>query len=601
MTWTFIPRSDFQMKNEINEILYLSQDGASREAQYATEQAKDVLNEMMRKQRKVYYVQMGSYLRGKSLMDVLDATELAISKIKTAGCMSVINPRDDLISQDTFVRALPVVYDFAHDRNAALRARKVYTAHLASLLPFYGNKSGSTNPCYIMYTRTGEPFYMNPFHTEDREKVSHELFFGPSGSGKSASICYMAMQSMAVNNPRMFLFDYGNSFKLLGDYMERHGKKVKRFVLSSSSDDVLAPFFETKKALAYAEKSQAISAGTWRSKTDDAENGQEQGEDDEERDYLAEMEYILRIMVTGGNNHEHLSQSQLTYIRQALIRGLKKSVEAGEPHARPVHMAEAMRELADEEANRDGRLEQIALELRKMADSIALWTDGLHGMLFNRHASGFDPDYDLTIVELGALGTQGKEDMLAVAGLSAIYAITAMAETLQGSGRAIEVKIDEAHLWAKIRLLILGLIVGVKVFRKLGCWLNVITQDITDFVGDAKKILGNAEFWWLMRMDEKEIRQAEEILNLSEETRHLIRFPRKEERRFVEGISMSSKFPNTLIRFVPPSLMLALGQTDAKEKEARYRLMREHGIEELDAALMVADQIHNARKAYQMH
>lgn len=595
MTWTIIPRSDFRMKNEINEILYLSQDGASREAVFATEQAKDVLNEMMRKQRRVYYVQMGSYVRGKSLMDLLDATEVAVSKIKASGCVAVINPRDDVISQDTFVRALPVVYDFAHDRNAALRARKCYTAHLASLLPFYGNKSGSKNPCYIMFTRTGEPFYMNPFHTEDREKVSHELFFGPSGSGKSASICYMAMQSMAVNNPRMFLFDYGNSFKLLGDYMERHGKKVKRFVLSANSPDVLAPFFETQKALAYAEKSQAISAGTWISGADDTQNQ----DDDEERDYLAEMEYVLRIMVTGGNNHEHLSQSQIAYIRQALIRGLKKSVAAGEPHARPVHMAEAMRELADEEAMREGRLEQIALELRKMADAISLWTDGLHGMLFNRHASGFDSSYDLTIVELGALGKEGKQDMLAVAGLSAIYAITAMAESLQGSGRSIEVKIDEAHLWAKINLLISGLIVGAKVFRKLGCWLNIITQDITDFIGEARKILGNAEFWWLMRMDEKEIRQAEEILNLSEETRHLIRFPRKEERRFVEGVSMSSKFPNTLIRFVPPSLMLALGQTDAKEKEARQRIMREKGISELDAALEIAAQIEAARRSYQ--
>ena len=45
--------------------------------------------------------------------------------------------------------------------------------------------------------------------------------------------------------------------------------------------------------------------------------------------------------------------------------------------------------------------------------------------------------------------------------------------------------------------------------------------------------------------------------------------------------------------------MLALGQTDGKEKEARYRLMREHGISELDAALMIADHIEQARRKYQ--
>lgn len=593
MTWTVIPRSDYLMQNEIKEVLYMSEDGASREAVFATEQATEALEEMMRNGQRVFYVQMGLYLRADSLQELIDVGETAIAKIKSGGCFQVINPRFDLISQDSFIRALPGVYDFAHDRNAALRARKCYTSHLASLLPFYGNKSGSKNPCYIMYSRTGEPFYLNPFHSSDREKVSHELFFGPSGSGKSASICYMAMQSMAVNNPRMFLFDYGNSFKLLGDYMERHGKKVKRFVLNGNSNDVLAPFFETQKALAEVNKARAINEGTWMKNSDSDADG------DEERDYLAEMEYILRIMVTGGKNDVNLSQSQIAWIREALIRGLNKSVEQGEPHARPVHMEQAMRDMADEEAKREGRLEKIALELREMADAISLWTGGLHGMLFNRHASGFGEEYDLTIVELGALGKEGKQDMLAVAGLSAIYAITAMAEKLQGSGRDIEIKIDEAHLWAKIPLLMSGLVVAVKVFRKLGCWLMVITQDISDFGGDGQKILGNAEFWWLMKMNEKEINQAESILNLSSETKYLIKFPRKEERRFVEGISLSARFPDTLIRYIPPSLMLALGQTDSKEKQQRYQLMKEKNISELDAALLIAEEIELSRRRFQ--
>lgn len=592
MSWTIVPQSDHMMKMEVDKILYQSQDTASRQAKYAEDQANEVHEEMMRNKHKVFYVQMGVFLKNASLSDLLDSTEVTMAKIKTSGCIEVINPKFDLISQDSFIRALPTVYSFAHDRNAALRARKCYTAHLAAMLPFYGNKSGGKNPCYIMFTRTGEPFYLNPFHEGDREKVSHELFFGPSGSGKSASICYMSMQSMAVNNPRMFLFDYGNSFKLLADYMERHGKKVKRFVLSANSEDVLAPFFETDKALEQAAMAQAISDGTWTPSTKD------DGEDDENREYLAEMEYILRIMITGGRNIE-LKQSQIARIQRALIRGLQKSKDKNEPHARPIHMAEAMEEMAKEEMQSEHGQPEIALDMREMADAIRVWTTGTRGLLFNRHAKGFSPDYDLTVVELGALGKEGSEDMLAVAGLSAINTITALAEKLQGSGRAIEVKIDEAHLWAKIPLLMSGMVVAVKVFRKLGCWLCIITQDITYFKGDAKKILGNAEFWWLMKMDAKEIAQAETILNLSDEVKHLIRYPRKEERRYVEGISMSSKYPDTLIRFVPPSLMLALGQTDSKEKEQRYRIMEEQGVSELDAALIIAEQIETARRQYQ--
>ena len=595
MTWTVIPQSAHQMQLEIDTILNLSQDGASRRAKYATEQALEVHEEMMRYNRRVFYVQMGVFLRASSLHELLDVTERAVAVVSTSDCISIVPPQYDLISQDSFIRALPTVYDFAHDRKSALRARKCYTAHLASLLPFYGNKSGGVNPCYLMYSRTGEPFYLNPFHKNDRSRVSHEVFFGPTGSGKSATIVNMTAMSMAVNNPRMFIFDYGESFKLLADYAECHGKKVKRFVLNANSDDVLAPFFETDKALAEAAKAKAISDGTWKSNQEDQD-----GDEAERRSYLNEMEYILRIMVSGGSNDVTLTPSQIARLNTALVRGLNISKEKGEVHARPVHMMEALLEMADEEAKKEGGMREIVLELRDRAEAVRLWTQGLRGMLFNREAKGFDPDYDLTVIELGNVAGLGSEDMLAVAGLSAIYTITALAEKLQHSGRAIEVKIDEAHLWAKVKLLMSGLVVGSKVFRKLNCWLTIITQDVTDFVGDAIKLLANAEFWWLMKMAKTEIDQLAKVRELDPETRYLLDFPRKEGGRFVEGISLSVKYPPTLVRYVPPSLILALGQTDGNEKDARRQLMEKHHISELGAALMIADEIDAVRLRYQL-
>ena len=46
---------------------------------------------------------------------------------------------------------------------------------------------------------------------------------------------------------------------------------------------------------------------------------------------------------------------------------------------------------------------------------------------------------------------------------------------------------------------------------------------------------------------------------------------------------------------MPPSLFLALAQTEPEEKAARYQLMQQHGINELDAALMIAEEIDRAR------
>ncbi len=594
MTYSIIPQTDAQMKYEMSLVSKKSADTVSRQADYANEQAETAYEEMMRNNEKVFYAQIGIYLGADSLESLLDNTETTIAEVRSTGVIQVVDPQWDLFPQHSYIKALPCVYDFKSDRNAALRARKSYTSHIASLLPFFGNKSGGENPCYIMYTRTGEPFYLNPFHPDDKERVSHEVFFGPTGSGKSATVCYMTLMSMAVNNPRTFLFDYGGSFKLLADYAEARGKKVKRIKFTRNSDDVIAPFFETKKALAEVKQAELINQGNY--KTD--KNAKDEDED-EKRTYLGEMESILRVMVTGGNELENanLSQTDLAQLSQALARGLQLSVDLGEPHARPVHIADAMQQMADEESQREGGIADVAKSMYEKATALRRWTQGLHGILFNRTASGFDPQYDLTLVEIGNLAK--TPDMMAVAGLSAIYNITAMAEDLQNTGRSIEIKIDEAHLWAKIGMLIDGLMVGAKVFRKLSTWLCIITQDASDFEGDAAKILTNAEFWHLMKMSEKEIKQISTILTLDEEVQHLIKFPKKERGRFVEGVSISDKYPDTLIRYVLPSLVLALAQTEGIEKEARTALMKKHQCSELEAVYMIADEINQSRLAFQ--
>lgn len=592
MSYTIIPQSDFMMKGEVNKILYLAQDGASREAKYATEQAEEVHNEMLKNKQKVFYLQMGVYLSASSLDELLDKTEQTIAEVKNTKCIEVIKPSLDLISQDSFVRSLPCVYDWTHDRKAALRARKVYTSHLASLLPFFGNRGGSDNPCYIMYSRNGEPFYMNPI--KDKLKVAHEVFFGPSGSGKSASVCGMTMMSMAVNNPRMFIFDYGNSFKLLADFAEKWGKKVKRINLSANSEDVLAPFFETQKALKEAAKAAKINDGTYVASDEDA--------DEEERSYLAEMEYIFKIMITGGNKRaeDELTLSDISRMQSAIVRGLEISVEEGEPHARPSHMRQALLEMLEEEASKTGGIIEIAHSLRDMADAMKTWTNGLRGMLFNQTSDGFNEDYDLTVIEIGNLGKAGSQDMLAVAGLSAIYTVTALAEKLQNSGRPIQIRIDEAHLWAKVPALLQGLLVVAKVFRKLNTWLCVITQDISDFKGESAKIITNSEFLWLMKMANNETNELGTVIDLDDEVKYLIKFPQIEKRCYVEGVSICDKFDDALIRYVPPSLILAIAQTDGNEKEHRHKLMKEHGCTELEAAYMIGDEIEQARRQYQL-
>ena len=253
-----------------------------------------------------------------------------------------------------------------------------------------------------------------------------------------------------------------------------------------------------------------------------------------------------------------------------------------------------MRRIAAEE-----EVEALKLRYREFADAIKFWTEGPRGRLFNQHGGGFDPDADLTLIETGSLTNEGNEDMFAVAGLATLTNITALGERTQADGRHIEVYTDEGHYWMKLVMLILGMIRATKVWRKLGIWLIFGTQDFSDFHEDARKILSQAEFWWLLSMGEDEAQQISRFKNLTPEEHYLIRQAKIEKPNYTEGTMLSDRFGCGLIRYIPPSLVLALAQTDADEKNARKRLMDEHGISELEAAIRIADQISASRRRWQ--
>ena len=587
MVWTIAPQPKVVLDARIDTIKATAETSKSSEAQYTLEQAETAKSECLRNGQRIFYAQIGAYISAPDYETLLDRTLIAGDTLLKTNCLSFIRAEDDLISQDSFVRALPFVYDFRHDRKAALRARMSYLSQLSSILPFFGSGRGSDNLCYLGYKRSGEPFMCNPFLKSDRSRVAHQMVFGPTGAGKSATMISMALMSMAVNAPRQFILDKGNSFGLLADYYEQMGKKVRRMTFSANSTDTFPPFYETEKALREADNSGRLQSGGGEETTDG---------DDEERSYLSEMLNTLRIMVSGGKQSkaEELTQADMSFLQDALIKALRSSQKQGDPHARPQDVYNAMLALAAEEES-----ETLKLRYREFAAGIKFWTEGPRGRLFNQHGGGFDADADLTLIETGSLTNEGNEDMFAVAGLATLTNITALGERTQADGRHIEVYTDEGHYWMKLVMLILGMIRATKVWRKLGIWLIFGTQDFSDFHEDARKILSQAEFWWLLSMGEDEAQQISRFKNLTPEEHYLIRQAKIEKPNYTEGTMLSDRFGCGLIRYIPPSLVLALAQTDADEKNARKRLMDEHGISELEAAFRIADDISAKRRAWQ--
>ena len=63
---------------------------------------------------------------------------------------------------------------------------------------------------------------------------------------------------------------------------------------------------------------------------------------------------------------------------------------------------------------------------------------------------------------------------------------------------------------------------------------------------------------------------------------------RKEPGLYTEGVVLADTV-EALFRSVPPPLYLALAMTEKDEKAQRQRLMDEHGISEVAAAMRIAE------------
>ena len=69
---------------------------------------------------------------------------------------------------------------------------------------------------------------------------------------------------------------------------------------------------------------------------------------------------------------------------------------------------------------------------------------------------------------------------------------------------------------------------------------------------------------------------------------------RKEPPKYTEGVLLSA-IGQMLFRNVPPALPIALAMTEGHEKAQRRRLMEQHGVNEMEAARLVAQQLARSR------
>ncbi|EBL8291857.1 conjugative transfer ATPase [Salmonella enterica] len=550
--------------------------GENVESEYTKSDCREVKT-WLKDGHKMYRSTLAFYLSADDI-PALNKQQRELNSVLLNAGLVPVQDNDEVAPLSSYLRWLPGNFDPSRDKRN-LYTRFNFVQHIANLLPVFGRETGTGHPGISYFNRGGSPLDFDPLNKDDRAKNAHLLLLGPTGAGKSATLNGKIAQLMALHRPRLFIVEAGNSFGLTADYAKRHGLTVNKISLKPGSGVTLPLFADAWKLV-----EQPVSADI----PDDEE--QEEQDGDDQRDILGEMEITARLMITGGEAKEdaRLTRPDRAMIRQAILDAAHTCYQA-KRQTLTQDIRDALFTLAKDTSLPENRRTRAY----EMAESMTMFCSGFEGELFNREGKAW-PDADITLVDLATFAREGYEAQLAIAYISLINHINNIGERDQHLERAIVNITDESHIITVNPLLARFLTKGSKMWRKLGIWLWLATQNLSDFPDDAKKLLNMVEWWELLTMPPEEVEQLERFKTLTPEQKQLLLSATKSSGKYTEGVVLANKI-EALFRVVPPSLYLALGMTEKHEKAERAQRMRELGISELDAAIQVARELDSKR------
>ncbi len=588
--------------------------GDGVEAEVARDEA-DIAERAIVGNNGIYPVEMGFYVRGKDEDGLRKVKNTVIELAGEAG-LQIINDEDDDLACDSYLKNLPGNYRWALNESRK-RTIKLTLQHIANLFPINGRGRGTGTPVQVQFNRGGEPMCFCTL--KDRVANSHKIMIGSTGAGKSAKLVEETLAYVAQHDARVFIIEKGESFKGMVSYLGAKGRKVTSLKLAKGNNAIIPPYANAYKALVEEEKLEELinkptstmddeSASLPLESLDepvDSEGGIEidinaSEEDEDEKDYLGEMELLTRIIVTGGDaeRNKELSISDQAIIRRAIINAAKVCRDRGDPHPLPQDVAEAMQKMVREETD---LREKQKDNLSEFCQAMNFFCTGLAGELFNRHGTLW-PESDVMHIDLGDVTRDGKQAELAVAYASILNNINDIAERDQYLGRPIIVITDEGHnIVSKTSkaspILVPAAVKIVKMWRKLNAWYWIATQNIGDFSEEAGSLLKLCEWWEVLTVEPGEDEEIAKFKKLTDDQKSILSSVTKEDKKYSEGFVMcrNKRLNNQLFRSIPPSLVLVLGWSDPNEKAFIKETSEKHGVSYQAAMEIIAADMNRAR------
>ncbi len=554
---------------------------ASEQTRQDVQQARGLIGSA----HKLYRGALAFYLRGRDL-DQLDARGVHLSNVLLNAGLQPVREEDEVAPLNTYLRWLPCVFDPAADKRQWY-TQLMFVQHAANLAPMWGRNQGTGHPGITFFNRGGSPITFDPLNRLDRQMNAHLFLFGPTGSGKSATLNNILNQVTAIYRPRLFIVEAGNSFGLFGDFAAKLGLSVHRVRLAPGAGVSLAPFADAWRLVDTPSQVSTLDADAL---DEDSSADETTAVGDEQRDVLGELEITARLMITGGEDKEEarMTRADRSLIRQCILDAAHRCV-AEKRTVLTRDVRDALRERGADPTLPETR----RARLLEMADAMDMFCQGVDGEMFDRPGTPW-PEADITIVDLATFAREGYNAQLSIAYISLINTVNNIAERDQFLGRPIINVTDEGHIITKNPLLAPYVVKITKMWRKLGAWYWLATQNVDDLPKAAEPMLNMIEWWICLSMPPDEVEKIARFRELSPAQKALMLSARKEAGKFTEGVILSRAM-ELLFRAVPPSLYLALAQTEPEEKADRYQLMQQYGISELEAAFKIAERIDQAR------
>ncbi|MBI6560158.1 conjugative transfer ATPase [Pseudomonas syringae] len=557
------------------------------QASLLTREAVNDARKLIGREHKLYRGSIAFYLKGNDEAQ-LTARSMQLTNALLGAGMEPVASDDEVAPLNSYLRWLPGNFDVNQKRAMDWYVQMMLAQHVANLCPVWGRSSGTGHPGITLFNRGGAPLTFDPFNKLDRQMNAHMFLFGPTGAGKSATLNNLLNQLIAVYAPRLFIVEAGNSFGLLGDFAKKLGLTVNRIKLAPNSGVSLAPFADAIRLVNTPSQVKTLDADDLESSDEDM--NAKPDEDDDERDVLGEMEIVARLMITGGEEKEEarLTRADRSVIRQCILAAARICSDADRT-VLTEDVRNALRAAGEDTSIPEGRRNRML----EMAEAMDMFCMGADGEMFNRTGTPW-PEADLTIVDLATYAREGYNAQLSIAYISLINTVNNIAERDQYKGRPLVNVTDEGHIITKNPLLAPYIMKITKMWRKLGAWFWLATQNMDDFPPSTAPMLNMIEWWICLNMPPDEVEKISRFRELTPAQKGLMLSARKESGKYTEGVVLS-KSMEVLFRAVPPSLYLALAMTEPEEKKQRYDLMQSMGVDELGAALEVAADLDRKR------